>query len=101
MPEHVLPVRFYVIIGVALWVLTILSVGLSFIELDTWYHVIIGEGIGCIKASLVVLFFMHAVESPRITWIVIVVSIGWLGIMLVLSFCDYMTRGLLPFVPGH
>ena len=31
--------------------------------------------IAVVKATLVVLFFMHAIHSPRVTWCVIVVSI--------------------------
>lgn len=101
MSEHVLSARLYVIIFVVLSLLTILTVGVSFIQLDTWYHVLLGEGIGAIKALLVVLFFMHAIHSPRVTALAIVVSISWLTILFVLTMCDYMTRGLIPYTPGH
>ncbi|TMQ35631.1 MAG: hypothetical protein E6K70_01165 [Planctomycetota bacterium] len=57
--------------------------------------------IGLCKASLVVLFFMHALVSSRLTWIVIAVSGFWLGLLLVLTLCDYLTRGMVPFMPGH
>ncbi len=48
-----------------------------------------------------VLFFMHVIVSPRLTWIVVIVSIFWLGTLLVLTLTDYMSRGSVPFMPGH
>ncbi len=57
--------------------------------------------IGGIKASLVVLFFMHALISPRLIWIVIVVAGFWFGLMLVLTLTDYLSRNMVPFMPGH
>jgi hypothetical protein len=43
---------------------------------------------------LVVVFFMHALVSSRVTWIVIVVACFWLGLLLVLGMTDYFTRPL-------
>jgi cytochrome c oxidase subunit 4 len=53
------------------------------------------------KASLVVLFFMHAIISSRQTWLVIAIVVFWVGILVVLTMGDYFTRGLIPFTPGH
>ena len=60
-----------------------------------------GLVIAAVKASLVVLFFMHAIHSPRVTWCVIVVSIVFLVILFSLTLADVMTRSLVPFMPGH
>ena len=51
--------------------------------------------IAAIKASLVILYFMHAVHSTRLTWVVILGSFLWLGVLFVLTFADYLTRGWL------
>ena len=53
------------------------------------------------RASLVVLFFMHAIVSPQLTWIVIAVACFWVGILFVLTLGDYFSRGSVPFMPGH
>jgi cytochrome c oxidase subunit 4 len=54
-------------------------------------------GIAVVKATLVVLFFMHALDSPRLTRLVIVGAVLWLVILLVLTSLDYVSRGWL----GH
>jgi len=41
---------------------------------------------------LVILFFMHVIHSTRLTWVVIIASFLWLGVLFVLTFADYLTR---------
>ena len=101
MSEHAQSASVYVLVFAVLVALTVLTIGVSFIPLAGVWHVVVGMGIALVKASLVVLFFMHAVHSPRITWIVIGASIVWLGILLALTLCDYLTRGRIPHLPGH
>ena len=45
--------------------LTILTVGLSFVPSSPVMRIVAGQAIAVVKASLVVLFFMHALRSPR------------------------------------
>ena len=91
----------YVTVCIILVLLTGLTASVSFIPLTGVWHTVLGLIIGLSKASLVVLFFMHALVSSRLTWIVIAVSGFWLGLLLVLTLCDYLTRGRVPFMPGH
>jgi cytochrome c oxidase subunit 4 len=91
----------YVIVCTLLVLLTLGTVTISFAPLPGVWHIAVGLIIGSVKASLVVLFFMHALLSPRLTWLVILVSCFWMGILLVLTYSDYFTRGALPFMPGH
>ncbi len=101
MPEPILRVRTYVIVCTLLVLLTVLTVGLSFWHVPPLWHMVMGLVIALCKASLVVLFFMHAAVSPRLVWIVIVVACFWLGILCVLTLSDYFPRGLVPIAPGH
>ena len=55
-------------------------------------NIIVALTIAVFKASLVVLFFMHAKYSPKRTQLVIVCSVFWLAIMLGLTLSDYNTR---------
>ncbi len=91
----------YVVVGVILILLTVLTVSISFIPMGGIWHIVVGLIIGLCKASLVVLFFMHVLLSDRVTWIVVAISCFWLGLLLVLTLCDYFTRGMIPFMPGH
>jgi cytochrome c oxidase subunit IV len=91
----------YVAVLMALLVLTFLTVAFSFLPLPGAWHVALGMFVGAIKASLVVLFFMHAIHSPRITWCVIVVAVFFIVILFSLTLADFTTRSLLPYMPGH
>jgi cytochrome c oxidase subunit IV len=91
----------YVLVCLVLILLTILTVSISFIHLPGVWHIVIGLTIGLTKATLVVLFFMHALLSDRVTWIVIAVAGFWLGLLIVLTLCDYFTREMLPYMQGH
>jgi cytochrome c oxidase subunit IV len=44
------------------------------------------------KATLVVLFFMHVRHASKLTWIFASAAFLWLGIMIALTFNDYLTR---------
>ena len=91
----------YIWVLVILWVLTIVTVAISFVPLPPAGHVAAGLTIGAIKAAFVVLIFMHALYSPRITWCVIIAAITWVLILFSLTYTDYLTRGKLPQLPGH
>jgi len=45
------------------------------------------------KMLLVVLFFMHVRYSSRLTWAVVAAGFFWLGLLLLLTLSDYVTRG--------
>src|SRR5207245_5926865 len=91
----------YILICSTLIALTFLTVGMSFVPLTGIWRIFVGLTIALCKASLVVLFFMHAIHSSRLTWLVIFVGATWLGILAVLTLSDYSSRGMLPYMPGH
>ena len=92
----------FIAVLVVLMSLTVLTVGLSFVPSPPVVRILAGQSIAVVKASLVVLFFMHALGSPAQTRAVIVVTIFWLvAILLGLTFTDYFTRGMIPSLPQH
>jgi cytochrome c oxidase subunit 4 len=101
MPQRTIAPGTYVLVCVVLVLLTVLTVSISFLHLPQVWHIVIGLTIGLTKATLVVLFFMHALLSDRVTWIVIVVSAFWLGLLMILTLCDYFTREMIPYMQGH
>jgi cytochrome c oxidase subunit 4 len=44
------------------------------------------------KTALVAAYFMHVRSSPRVVWVWSAVGFYWLGIMVVLTQADYLTR---------
>jgi cytochrome c oxidase subunit IV len=89
--EHIVPPKIYVAIFLALMVGTTLTVWAAFQNFGP-FNIVIALVIASIKASLVVLFFMHARYSPGRTKLVIVCAVFWLGILLALTLSDYSTR---------
>jgi cytochrome c oxidase subunit 4 len=94
---HIVPVRTYVLIFLALMVgtaLTVLAAGIDFGP----FNLVVALGIAITKATLVVLFFMHAKYSGRLVQVVVVASIGWL-VLLMTIVTDYYsprTDGRIP-----
>jgi cytochrome c oxidase subunit 4 len=91
----------YAGIGAALIALTIATLGVSFLDLPPAGHLTAGLAIGGLKAALVALFFMHLMRAGKITWIVVVVTLFWVGVLFALTLSDYLTRGSVPHMPGH
>ena len=91
--------RTYWKIFIALMVLLVLTVLMSLVHLDhvlPGLNLIVALIIASIKGALVVLFFMHVKHSSKLTWIFATAAFLWLGIMLALSFGDYLTRDPSP-----
>ena len=52
-----------------------------------------------LKATLVVLFFMHVKYASRLVQLVVIASIVWLIILFGITLSDYLTRGWLMAPP--
>jgi len=91
----------YVIVCALLIALTVLTVAVSFFHIGSIWHVVIGLLIAVCKASLVVLFFMHVIISPRLTWILIAVVSFCCAFLFLQAPNDSTTRGEVPLMPGH
>jgi cytochrome c oxidase subunit 4 len=93
--EHIVSPKVYVAIFATLMVLTFVTVRAAEADLNQYFpglNVIVALVIASLKATLVVLFFMHAKYSARRTQLVIVASVFWLGILLLMTMSDYLTR---------
>ena len=93
MNGHVVPLKIYFGIFATLMVFTGVTVWVAFHNLGPW-NAVVALSIATIKAVLVILYFMHARYGGKLTWVIIVAGFFWLGILLVLTMTDYVTRGL-------
>jgi cytochrome c oxidase subunit IV len=91
MSEHKIRPPLYGAVFVALIALTGLTVWLSTRELGPW-HVPVGLAIAATKALVIVLFFMHVLHSPKLTWLVGLTTLLFLGILILLTITDYLSR---------
>ena len=95
MSEHIVPVKVYFAIFLALLVGTALTVLAAFVDFPWRFNTIVALSIATVKATLVVLYFMHVRYSPRLVWVIVASALFWMGILFAFTFSDYLTRGWL------
>ena len=91
MSEHIVSPKIYVVIFLTLMAGTGITVWAAYQNFGP-FNIVIALAIATFKATLVVLYFMHARYSPKRTQLVIVCSVFWLAILLALTLADYKTR---------
>ena len=76
-----------------------MTVVAAFYDFPGPLNAVVALTIACVKATLVVLYFMHVrYSSSRLISLVIVAALLWLAIMFAITFSDYWTRmWLAPF----
>jgi len=98
MARDIVSRQVYYKIFATLLALTFVTVVAAFIDLGP-LNTPVALIIATVKAMLVILFFMHVRHSSPIIWVAVAAGVFWIGILLTLTFGDYLTRGWLP-VPG-
>ena len=83
--------RYYKTFG-ALMVLTFVTVAVAQMDLG-FLNLAVAMIIACTKATLVILFFMHVVDSDKVIKVTVAAGFIWLVIMFVFTIQDYATRG--------
>ncbi len=99
MAGHISPKSTYYAIFGALMVLTAVTVGVAFVNLGS-FNFPVAIGIAITEATLVILFFMHAKYSSRLTKMFVGTAFFFLFILLALSLTDYLSRGLKTYPGG-
>jgi len=92
MSEHIVPIRVYVTIFMVLLVGTALTVAAAFVDFPWRLNTIVALTIATIKATFVVLYFMHVRYSSRLIWVIVAAALFWMAIMFAFTFSDYLTR---------
>jgi cytochrome c oxidase subunit IV len=94
MSGHVAPKSMYYMVFLALMIGTGLTVAAAFVDMGALNNVVM-LAIACVKAALVILFFMHVRWSTRLTWVVVASGFFWLLILFGITMTDYLTRGMV------
>jgi cytochrome c oxidase subunit 4 len=89
--NHIVPPRIYIIVGVFLLVMTGLTVLAATFDLHEW-NPIIALFIACVKATTVVLFFMHVKYSSKLTKLTVFSGLFTFAVLIMLTLSDYFTR---------
>jgi cytochrome c oxidase subunit IV len=91
MSEHVASIKSYILIFTALLVLTGVTVAVAYVDLGA-LNIVVALAIAGVKATLVVLYFMHLKYSsplPKLFWIA---GLLFFAILMVFTMNDYLTR---------
>jgi cytochrome c oxidase subunit 4 len=89
---HVSSLKFYIAIFVALCLLTILTVVVSNVHLGR-ANLIVAVIIASMKASLVLLFFMHLRYDNKFNAMILIVAIMFIGVFFAYTLNDTEHRG--------
>lgn len=97
--HHIVPIHVYVLNLLALFVLMLLTIGASYVNLPAIgplsgvvVNNIVAMGIASLKALLVVLYFMHIRWATRLTKLWVIIGFVWVTLLAITLF-DYRTRG--------
>lgn len=88
---HVLPVKVYLGVAVALFTLTGLTVAISFIHLGGW-NAVVAVSIATIKALLVAFVFMHLLYDKKINLFIFTIGLVFIGLFISLTMFDTLRR---------
>lgn len=89
--HHVVSWKVYLAVFLALCVLTVITVAVAGYDFGR-LNLIVALGIAITKATLVVLYFMHARYSGQLTALVIASAVAFFFILVFLTLTDYVSR---------
>jgi cytochrome c oxidase subunit 4 len=88
---HIVSPVVYVVIFLTLLVFTALTIIASYVEMGP-FNPIVAIAIAVVKATLVVLFFMHVKYSPKLTKLTVGAGVFTFLILISMTLADYISR---------
>jgi cytochrome c oxidase subunit 4 len=89
--HHVVGPKIYGLILLTLLVLTAITTGAAFINMGV-FSPIVALGIACLKAVLVILFFMHIRYSSRVMMLTVGAGFFTFLVLITMTLSDYISR---------
>ena len=89
--HHIIPDRIYLSVWLGLVLLTVITVGVSYLDMKK-FTVFTAMLIATVKASLVLLYFMHIRFEKKMFAIMVFVVMAVFAVFIVLTFSDYPFR---------
>jgi|GEM_PF-539681 len=85
-------VKGYFVIFFALMFFTVLTVLMHLLNFGLLGNAISALTIAVMKATLVIYFFMHVRESPKIIGFIVIGSFAWLSILFLFTIADFQAQ---------
>lgn len=89
--HQIVPYRIYFIVWLGLLALTVVTVGVSYIDMRN-VAILTAVLVASVKCSLVLLYFMHLRFSKLLYTVMILAVLGTYAIFIGLTFADYGYR---------
>ena len=89
--HHIIGPGTYLIVYASLLFLTLVTVGAAFVDLGIM-NPVIAVAIACIKATVVILFFMHVFYQSRLIKLTVAAGFFTFLILITMTLSDYMSR---------
>jgi cytochrome c oxidase subunit 4 len=89
--HHIVGPKTYLSILVALLVLTAITTSAAFINMGV-FSPIVALGIACLKAVLVILFFMHIRYSSKVMMLTVGAGFFTFLVLITMTLSDYISR---------
>ena len=89
--HHVVPDSVFILVWVALLVLTAITVGAS-VYYPGHVGVVVAMIVTPLKAALILMYFMHLKYEKKVFTVMFLTAMGIYGVFLGLTFFDYLFR---------
>ena len=89
--HHIVPLRIYIIVLLALLVLTFASIAITSIELGV-YTVVGALLFACVKTFLVLTYFMHLKYDKKYIRAMVAFVFAIFFVVIIITFLDYLYR---------
>ena len=89
--HHLVGPKIYGLILLVLLVLTATTTGVAFLDLGIW-NPVVALAIACIKAVLVILFFMHLRYSSKLLKLSLCAGLFCFMVLITMTLTDYISR---------
>lgn len=92
MSHHVSSAKQLASVGIALVILTILTVAVAYIHIPSPFNVVVAIGIAVVKASLVAAFFMNLYWDTKFNLMLLLFGIIFITLLFGLTLLDTLFR---------
>jgi cytochrome c oxidase subunit 4 len=89
--HHIVGPKTYLLVLIALLVLTATTTGVAFIDMGI-FNPIAALGIACLKGVLVILFFMHIRYSSKVMMLTVCAGFFTFLVLITMTLSDYISR---------
>ena len=93
--HHVTPIPTYLAIYFALLVLTVVTVGVSYLGLPSSPSLMVAMAVATVKAFLVAAWFMHLKDDDRFNIFIFLATFWFAGSFFLFTFMDLSSRGMI------